>query len=90
MFLDPQCSLMDQIPVTIWNGLGVLQLAAGILIWLPSLTKYVAGFFFIFMLSFVIFHLTQSSYDMGGAIFMSILMGLLFWNPDFIKAKKPT
>ena len=31
-FIDPQCSLKDNIPTSLWKLLGGLQIAAGILI----------------------------------------------------------
>ena len=86
-FLEPPCSLMSSIPSTIWGILGVMQLAAGVLIWLPKFKKYVVGFFFVFMLVFSIVHLTQNTYDIGGAAFMAVLLGLLVWNPSLIRGK---
>ena len=87
-FLEPPCSLMDSIPSILWQTLGVLQLAAGILIWVPKYRKIVAGFFTIFMLVFTIIHLTQNTYDIGGSASMVVLLGLLFWNPTFLKGKE--
>ena len=72
-----------------WNGLMILlQIAAGILIWLPQFRKFVVGFFFVFMLSFSIVHLANKTDDIGGSMFMAILLGLLVWNPSFISGKK--
>lgn len=88
MFLEPPCSLMGSISPMIWKGLGVLQIAAGVLIWLPRYRKYVAGFFFVFMLAFTLVHLSQGTSDVGGAAFMAALLGLLVWNPSFIRGKQ--
>lgn len=87
-FLEPPCSLMDSISPFVWKGLGVLQLAGAIFIILPKYRKYVSGFFFIFMLFFSIVHLTQGTYDIGGAVFMAVLLGLITWNPKFLGARK--
>jgi len=87
-YLEPPCSMMNSIPPTVWKSIGGLQLAAGILIWLPKLRKYVAGFFVVFLLSFSIFHLMNSTYDIGGSVFMAVLLGILVWNPSFMKRKK--
>ena len=87
-FLKPPCSLAHFIPWTFWSTLGAVQIAAGILIWQPKFRKYVAGFFFVFMLVFTIVHLTQGTYDIGGASFMAVLLGLLVWNPRFIRGKE--
>ena len=87
-FMDPPCSLMSYVPLTLWKILGVIQLAAGLLIWLPKFRKYIAGFFFVFMLVFTIIHLIEKTYDIGGAVFMAILLGLLVWNPRFLKGKQ--
>lgn len=87
-FLEPPCSLQEAIPVMIWQGLGVLQILAGLLIWLPGMRRPVAGFFFLFMITFSIVHLTQQTYDIGGSMFMAVLLGLLLWNPSFITGKK--
>jgi len=87
LFLEPPCSLMDSIPSTVWKLLGVLQLAAGVLIWLPKFRRYVAGFFFIFMLVFTIIHLFAETYDIGGSVFIAVLLGLLLWNPSFLRSK---
>jgi len=89
-FLDPPCSLMGSIPTAVWKLLGVLQLAAGVLIWLPKFRRYVAGFFVIFMLVFTIIHLFAQTYDIGGSIFIAILLGLLVWNPGFLIGKNKT
>ena len=89
-FLDPPCSLTDSIHPILWNMLGGLQLAAAVLIWSPRFRKYVTGFFFIFMLVFTIVHLSQNTYDVGGAAFMAVLLGLLVWNPNFLRGKNKT
>lgn len=83
-FLEPPCSLEESIPSTVWSILGILQLAAGILIWLPKYRKAVVGFFFLFMAGFTIYHLTQNTYDIGGAVSMAVMLGLLYWNPSFL------
>jgi hypothetical protein len=80
--------LTDSIPVAIWKILGALQLASGILIWLPKYRKYVAGIFFVFMLVFTAIHILENTYDIGGALFMASLLGLLVWNPAFLNGKK--
>lgn len=87
LYLEPPCSLMGSIPSMVWQLLGVLQLAAGVLIWLPKFRKYVAGFFVIFMLVFTIIHLFAQTYDIGGSVFMAVLLGLLVWNPSFLRSK---
>jgi len=87
-FLEPPCTLMGVIPSTVWMVFGVLQLVAGVLIWLPKYRKYVAGFFTLFMLTFTIVHLVHGTHDVGGAAFMAVLLGILFWNPAFIQGKK--
>ncbi|MGB1248278.1 MAG: hypothetical protein ACPG4Z_05290 [Chitinophagales bacterium] len=79
---------MNTISPLIWKIFGVLQIAAGILIWMPKCRKYVTGFFVIFMSFFSLYHLTQGTYDIGGAIFMAVLLGILFWNPKFLNRKK--
>lgn len=83
-FLDPPCSLENSIPTLVWQFLGLLQLAAGVLIWLPKYRKYVLGFFAVFMLVFTLVHVTQGTTDVGGSIFMAILLGVLIWNPSFL------
>ena len=87
-FLEPPCSLMGSISPLVWNILGVLQISAGILIWLPKFRKYVAGFFAVFMIVFTIIHLTETTYDIGGSAFMAVLLGLIVWNPKFLRGKK--
>lgn len=81
-FLEPPCTLANSISPIIWKILGVLQLAGGILIWIPKFQKYVAGFFIVFMLFFTIVHLTRNTYDVGGSIFIAFLLGLLIWVKD--------
>lgn len=87
-FLQPPCSMEIHIPVIIWTILGAIQIGSGILIWMPKFRKHIAGFFTVFMIIFILVHLTQGTYDIGGAAFMAILLGLLVWNPDFLKGKK--
>jgi len=86
-YLEPPCSLEDSIPTAVWQILGAIQIVAGILIWLPNYRKKVAGFFSVFMIIFTLVHLTQGTSDVGGAIFMAILLGLLVWNPTFLQTK---
>ncbi len=87
-FLEPPCSMMDSISSTIWNVFGVMQLAAGVLIWLPKWRRPLAGFFTVFMLVFTIVHLVNGTNDFGGAASMAVLLALLAWNPDFMNGKK--
>jgi len=87
-FLEPPCSLENSIPSIVWQILGVLQILAGVLIWLPKFRRYVVGFFFVFMLFFTVVHITQNTYDIGGSAFMALLLGLLLWNPSFLQGKK--
>jgi len=75
---------MNYFPSAVWYLIGVLQMICGIFIWMPRFRKYVVGFFFIFMLIFTIVHISQNTTDVGGSIFMAILLGLLVWNPSFI------
>lgn len=84
-FLEPPCSLTNSIEPMLWKLLGVMQIAAGILIWMPKYKKYVIGFFFIFMLVFSGVHLSQSTYDIGGSVTMAVLLGILLWNPVFLR-----
>lgn len=86
-FLEPPCSLQDNISPIIWKGLGVTQILAGLLLWVPKFRKPVAGLFAVFMIVFVVIHLTQGTSDTGGAASMAIFLGLLNWNPSFIRGK---
>lgn len=86
-FLQPPCSLESSIPSVIWSILGVLQIASAILLWLPKYRKHVAGFFSVFMLVFTLVHLSQGTYDIGGSAFMSLLLGLITWNPSFLSGR---
>lgn len=83
-YLEPPCSLMDRINPMAWKFIGVLQIAAGILIWLPKFRNYVVGFFFVFMIIFTVIHFSQNTSDFGGSLFMGVLLGMLVWNPSFI------
>ena len=86
-FLQPPCSLADSIPPTVWKVMGALQLASGILIWIPKYRKYVVGFFAVFMSVFTTVHLINNTHDIGGSVFMAALLGLLAWNPEFMRGK---
>jgi len=86
-FLEP-CTLLADIPPSIWNVLGVIQLVSAILIWKPQFKKPIAGFLIAFMLFFIIKHLIGGTYDIGGAVFMAALCGLLLWNPGFMRGKE--
>ncbi len=87
-FLEPPCSLENYINPVIWKTLGVAQVAAGFLIWMPQCKKYIVGFFAVFMFIFTFIHITQGTYDLGGSAFMGILLAVLGWNPSFINGKK--
>jgi len=87
-YLEPPCSMMEFVSPVVWKTLGVIQVLAGILIWLPQFKKYIVGFFAVFMYVFVLVHVTQGTKDIGGALFMGILLSILAWNPSFIRGKK--
>lgn len=84
-FLQPPCSLEASIPTPIWSLFGVLMIASGILIWLPKFRRPVLIFFCLFMLTFTIIHLINGQSDIGGSLFMGVLLGLLVWNPKFLR-----
>lgn|GEM_PF-1380163 len=86
-FIEPPCSVMNNFSPLVWRGIGVLQLAGSILIWIPSLKKYIAGFFVVFMLGVSTYHLINNTTDIGGAVGIAVLLGLLVWNPRFIRGK---
>ncbi|MDF1697344.1 MAG: hypothetical protein P1U56_15985 [Saprospiraceae bacterium] len=87
-FLEPPCSLMNTISSTVWMVLGVLQIAGGILIWIPKYRKYVAGFFSIFMLFFIGVHIGKGTYDIGGAVLMAVLLITIYLNPKVLRGKE--
>ncbi len=86
-FLEPACSLMGSVPKMVWYALGVLQIISGILIWMPKYRKYLAGIWMVFMLIFTAVHIVQGTTDFGGSLFMAIVLGVLVWNPSFIREK---
>ena len=86
-FLEPPCSLMGSVPPLVWSVLGVLQIITGVLLWMPKYRKYLAGFWMVFMFIFTVVHLSQSTTDYRGALIMGVILGLLVWNPNFIKSK---
>ena len=86
-FLEPPCSLMESVPTTIWYILGVLQIISGILLWMPKYRKYLAGFWMVFMFIFTGVHLSQNTTDYRGALIMGVILGVLVWNPSFIRGK---
>lgn len=86
-FMEPPCSLEDDIPSRMWKLIGVLQISGAILIWMPKFRKYVVGFFAVFMLVISAVHLSQGTYDIGGSVFMAVLLGALVWNPGFLQGK---
>jgi hypothetical protein len=85
--LEAGCSLQHEIPGPVWKVLGVIQLFSAFLIWSSKYRKYIAGFFFVFMLIFIAVHLSQQTYDIGGAALMAVLLGVLVWNPSFLSAR---
>ena len=87
-FLEPPCSLEAEIPGVIWQMLGVIQFASALLIWSSKYRKYIVGFFSVFMFIFALVHLSQGTYDIGGAVFMGLLLLLLVWNPKFLGNRK--
>lgn len=87
-FLDPPCTLEGSIPASVWTAFGVLQLAAGILIWIPKYRRAVAMFFTVFMLVFTVVHFVKGTTDVGGAVFMAVLLGALAWHPKFSNKNK--
>jgi len=78
---------MGNVSTTVWYLLGVMQFAAGILIWRPKYRRFVAGFFVVFMLVFTFIHISNNTSDYGGALFMAGLLALLAWDPRFIRGK---
>jgi len=87
-FMQPPCSLMDTLSPLAWKVLGVMQIAGGILIWFSKYRQLVASFFLGLMIFFTIYHLMENTYDIGGAVFMAVMLGLLVWNPGFLRGRK--
>jgi len=85
-FMDPACSLMEDINPLLWKALGVADILAAILLWIPKTRKPVAGIFLLLMVFFIAYHLASNTKDYGGAAFMAILLGLLYWNPKQLGA----
>ena len=83
-YLEPPCSLESSIPALLWKILGALQIVSGVLIWQSNYRKHIAGFWSVFMIIFTLVHLSQGQSDIGGALFMAALLGILIWNPDFL------
>ena len=86
-FMEPSCSMMENISPAMWMFLGVIDIAAGILIWVDKYRKFIAGFFFVLMIGFSVMHLVNDTSDIGGALFMAALLGLLLWDPVFLRPK---
>jgi len=86
-FMEPPCTLMDTFNPMIWKMLGVATLIGGILLWIPKFRRATAGFFIIYMLGFSVYHLVSNTYDIGGAVFMAFLLGIVVWNPSFMGSK---
>ena len=87
-FMEPSCSMMESIPTSMWMFLGVIDIAAGILIWFDKFRKPIAGIFLVLMLAFTVMHLVNNTYDIGGSLFMAALLGLILWDPGFLRSKK--
>ncbi len=86
-FLEPPCSLEAKMPVLAWKSIGIMQLIIAILVWQKKIRQYLLGFFLVFMLFIIGVHLLTNTYDIGGALCMAGLSGLLVWKPKFIKVK---
>lgn len=87
-FLEPPCTLMEDIPSGIWMAIGVVQVLAAILIWQPKFRRTIAGVFVALMIFFIVKHLMSNTTDIGGAAFMGILCALLLWSPGFLRGAK--
>ena len=80
-FMEPECSMMENIDPTLWKTLGLIQILGGILICLPKWRRPVATLFIVLMLFFTFYHLSNQTYDVGGSIFMIFMLGYLIWKP---------
>jgi len=87
-FIQPPCSLEESIPAMLWMTIGGLQFISGILIWSSRFRKPLVGFWMVFMLVITVVHLALGQSDVGGAVFLAILMALLVWNPSLLRLKK--
>ncbi len=86
-FLEPPCTVMEDIPVGIWKAIGVVQVIAAFLIWQPKFRRSIAGIFLALMIFFIVKHLMSDTTDIGGAVFMGVLCALLLWSPSFLRGK---
>lgn len=86
-FLEPPCSLEQNISQNVWIVIGYIYFGATGLIWHPRFGKQVAAFFAVLMLFFVVYHLVNNTYDIGGALLMAVLLGFIAWNPSFLSRK---
>jgi len=83
-FLEP-CSLLEEVPDTLWKVIGALQLVSAVLILSPKFRKTIAGLFFGLMIYFIYKHLSIGTFDIGGAIFMAIICLIIFFDRTDLK-----
>jgi len=89
-FLKPPCSLEETFSQNVWMMIGYVYIAAASLLWHKKIGKRVAIIFAVVMIAFSIWHLVNDTYDIGGALFMALLLGLIAWKPEFLTRQKQT
>lgn len=80
VFLE-QCSLFSSINPTTLKVIGITQILMGISVWNVKWRSSVAWLILGLMVYFIIRHIVEGTYDIGGAVFMALISILIIWDP---------
>ena len=72
-FIPAACSLLTEATTSMSYSLGVIEILLGILLFAGKFTKTILIFVVLLMISAIIMHLMNDTYDIGAAIFMAII-----------------
>ena len=78
---------MSKVSPILWKTIGGIQIVAGILIWSAKIRKYIAGFMLAILIYFTLYHIIEKTSDIGGSIFMALLLAIIVWNPSALRKK---
>jgi len=39
------------------------------------------------MIGFTLYHLVNNTFDIGGSVFMAVILAVIVWNPRFIRGR---
>jgi len=74
LFIPDSCTLLVDAPKSMLYTLGVIEVVLGILLCLGKYTRTILVAILVLMISAIVMHMVNDTYDIGGAVFLILLV----------------